>query len=302
MRIFIVLGAVVVGCGPPPPGATVPVWEGMTDLSASLASGGATASIGGIGERVDIANAHPEVATAQYTESSHRVGNDGPGSYIETTRSLSVTSGIAGTTTLTLLRAGTSTVVGTATITVVDPASLALPGAGPLMLYDGMWPHATRLGADGTPLIGHGGIQCSATGALSGRLAPAADCSAVYGNAPGSGVVTATAGNVSATLTLTVVQDADVRRIDFSPLQKMTVGSTTIATMRLTAVTDLGPAFGGIFNCTLDGQTDYCLIASTDPSDAPGRTLTLDGCSAGTHTLSCTIDQSNIAGTTTVQL
>jgi hypothetical protein len=167
-----------------------------------------------------------------------------------------------------------------------------------------MAPNATRVSSSGEPLLGTDGITCTVTGSLSGTSPDdLIDCARVAGYTLGDGLVTATAGSLTGTLPLTVVQESAVTSITAGPSQTMTTDNgITIGTITLTAQTALGPAFGGYFSCILDGETGDCIYPSETASDVPGVAITLEGCAAGTHTLSCTLVNTSISVTTTVSL
>src|SRR5262245_10926728 len=107
------------GCAPPP---TNPHFAGEAGTQQVMASRGAIAELDGIGEAVDVQSTHPEVATGQYHEERISDGNDIK-SY-RTVRGVTVSSGMAGTTELVLLRAGSSDELARTTITVADAAHI----------------------------------------------------------------------------------------------------------------------------------------------------------------------------------
>jgi hypothetical protein len=269
------------GCLNPP---EVLLWSGGVrnlPLTVPLASGGETAGIVGLQEQVDIESSNPGVATGQYGETKEMPSSD-PFNDTITTRFITVTSGVAGTTTFTLRRAGQVAVFKKISITVADPAQI-LFDQRVVFVSDMFRPNFSRATADGTVLIGSELPKaCTATGAIVDAY-----CNQIYvSDSPGDATLHVTLGKLTASFPMHAITLADVQRIDIGPLQRPAYENPWL---QLTAQSAAGPAYGGPFNCTGNGLNSDSLLLDSSPNSGTGATLTFYQAPGGKHTVTCTI-------------
>lgn len=244
--------------------------------------------------QIGIATPNDHYATATTSDSSVALLGDvrPDGTTIE------ADSGVAGRTTLTLLRADGS-VLDSIDIAVHDSATLSVDpgwsGAGPIVLAGAQTVfHVATVDVGGRVTMGSGSVHFATSGTLSGSDFLIGD-SFIFSGTPGSGSIVATAPSASAELDVTFVAPSDV-----VSLQAEVAPSDGGAAVTVTANTALGPVYGG--QCAWATSSSSVHVSRQEAAalfQPPAETTQFTLAKAGTFTATCNVG--NVATSVSLQ-